>query len=182
MSDWTADEAGVSNSSAAYREIADAVADLIWASAHDLIRGNTETVARLIVAKLAHEHGLAPRETTAAGGGLSEDDIVRIMRESGAMSHLDINEEDVRDGHHRVGEVLPAMRLAYELGLTRAEQTPHRGGTVEAWLKSNREAYRTEQGANVWYAIDDLLNDLREHADTGTPLTESVQGPHPEED
>lgn len=116
MIDWTADERGVSNSSTAYREVADAVADLIWSSAHDLIRGNTRAVARLIVAKLAHEHGLAPRETTIAGGGLSEDDIVRIMRESGAMDTLDINEDDVRAGHRRVNEVLPAMRLAYEQG------------------------------------------------------------------
>lgn len=51
---------------------------------------------------------------------LSQDEIVRIMRETGALDRLDISEGDVRDGHHRVDEVLPAMELAYALGIARA--------------------------------------------------------------
>lgn len=52
---------------------------------------------------------------------LDMDEIVRIMRKSGALSTLDINERDVRDGHHRVGEVLPAMELAYAAGEARGD-------------------------------------------------------------
>jgi len=52
--------------------------------------------------------------------GLSQDDIVRIMRESGALDVLDINEDDVRAGHRRVREVLPSMEGAYALGAKRA--------------------------------------------------------------
>lgn len=119
---------------------------------------------------------------------LSEDDIIRIMRDSGAMSALDINEEDVRDGHHRVDEVLSAMKLAHELGLKRGEQTPAAVAiTVETWLKRHRDRHAEPPDSPyahppVWHWTDELLNDLRDHVDTGTPLTEPVAGPHPEED
>jgi hypothetical protein len=57
-----------------------------------------------------------------------------------------------------------------------------RGDAVAEWLRQRRERYYDFSGKRTgsWYALDDLLNDYRDHADTGTPLTEPVQGPHPE--
>lgn len=54
-----------------------------------------------------------------------------------------------------------------------AEQPgPHRArrdSDVEAWIKAAREEHPTYE---VWHAFDELLDDYRLHADTGTPLTE----------
>ncbi len=60
--DWTAGPRG-SNSSDAFERIVNEVTRLIHECAHDLIMGRTPGVARLIVAQLAHVHGMAPRET-----------------------------------------------------------------------------------------------------------------------
>lgn len=46
---------------------------------------------------------------------------------------------------------------------------PERGDAVEAWLLSYREAFGEK--SSVWYAIDDLLDDYRETADEGRPLS-----------
>jgi dihydroneopterin aldolase len=60
--DWTIDpETHRSNSSPEYLRLVEHVARLIRNSAHDLIGGRAESVARLIMAQLAHVHGLAPR-------------------------------------------------------------------------------------------------------------------------
>lgn len=57
---------------------------------------------------------------------------------------------------------------------------PRRGDVVEAWIKRARDDFQKEAapGATAWHVLDDLLNDYREHADTGTPLSENVEGPH----
>lgn len=50
---------------------------------------------------------------------------------------------------------------------------PRRGDHVEAWLKAQRD--RLEDGYGrmpAWYAVDDVLDAYRLHADTGTPLSE----------
>lgn len=61
--DWTVDpETGRSNSSAEYLRSVDEVARLIRGSGHSLINGHVRSVAALIVAQLAHVHGLAPAE------------------------------------------------------------------------------------------------------------------------
>lgn len=46
-----------------------------------------------------------------------------------------------------------------------------RGDPVEAWLKRKRDEYTWES----WHIIDDLLDDYRLHADTGTPLSDGVR-------
>lgn len=59
--DWTVDpNTGSSNSSPAYENLVAAVSELLRNSAHDLKSGNTESVAILIMAQLAHVHGMAP--------------------------------------------------------------------------------------------------------------------------
>ena len=61
---------------------------------------------------------------------------------------------------------------------------PRRGSDVEAFIKAARDRYLDCDGqrTGVWHALDDLLDRYREHADTGTPLSKPVAGPHPEED
>ena len=58
--EWTQGEDGSANSSAKFTWLAHQIADMIQASAYDLLKGHTLRVARVILAKLAHEHGLAP--------------------------------------------------------------------------------------------------------------------------
>jgi DNA polymerase-3 subunit epsilon len=54
-----------------------------------------------------------------------------------------------------------------------APHLPHRGDAVEAWLKSHRDQQHDQYGATpIWWALDNLLDRYRLHADTGTPLGE----------
>lgn len=56
-----------------------------------------------------------------------------------------------------------------------------RGSDVEAWIKRRRDELDGQAGGDItaeWMSLDSLLDDYRLHADTGTPLTEEVQGPH----
>ena len=57
--DWTA-RGGRTNSSDYFENLIVFVAELIRGSAHDLIAGRSESVARLIMAQLAHVKGLVP--------------------------------------------------------------------------------------------------------------------------
>src|SRR3954471_5116425 len=51
-------------------------------------------------------------------------------------------------------------------------QRPQRGSDVEAWIKRYRETYRDSIGqtTGAWWAIDGLLDDYQDHADSSTPL------------
>ena len=71
--DWTQDANGVSNNSRPFLAAVDAVAYLIRNQGHALINGYHTSVARLIVAQLAHKHGLTPAApgTPAKGPGES---------------------------------------------------------------------------------------------------------------
>lgn len=60
-SDWTMDpKTGRTNSSVRFEGLCDEVEDLIRGGAHSLIAGQAGNVARLIMAQLAHVHGLRP--------------------------------------------------------------------------------------------------------------------------
>jgi hypothetical protein len=58
--DWTQNDKGRVNSSPVFVELCAEVSRLIRNEAHTLITGDTFSVARLILAQLAHRHGLAP--------------------------------------------------------------------------------------------------------------------------
>lgn len=58
--DWTIKDGRVNNSDQ-FETLVERVDELIRGSAHDLIAGRSAIVARLIMAQLAHKHGLAPR-------------------------------------------------------------------------------------------------------------------------
>lgn len=59
--DWTCDANGVSNSSAEFVRLSEEVARLIRDSAQSLLAGGSANVGRLVMAQLAHKHGLVPR-------------------------------------------------------------------------------------------------------------------------
>jgi hypothetical protein len=58
--DWTLDSEGRSNSSPEFLRLCDEVERLIRSEAHSLIAGRADIAARLIMAHLAHVHGLKP--------------------------------------------------------------------------------------------------------------------------
>jgi hypothetical protein len=58
--DWTTDRGGRSNSSKRFEKLCDEVEAIIRSDAHSLIGGYAGSTARLIMAQLAHVHGLAP--------------------------------------------------------------------------------------------------------------------------
>jgi hypothetical protein len=64
--DWTQDDSGRSNSSPLFKSLIEEVARLIRQEAHFLLQGDTESAARLIMAQLAHKHGLTPARATPA--------------------------------------------------------------------------------------------------------------------
>jgi hypothetical protein len=56
--------------------------------------------------------------------------------------------------------------------------TPQRGDEVERWLKAFRDGLSPV--SDDWHTVDWLLDNYREHADTGTPLDAVVnRGPAP---
>lgn len=57
---WTEGDDYRSNTSAVFKALADEVERLIRSSARDLISGDAGGVARLIMAHLAHRHGMVP--------------------------------------------------------------------------------------------------------------------------
>lgn len=50
-----------------------------------------------------------------------------------------------------------------------------RGDEIEAWLKATRDKYAGYVPVEEWLALDAALDDYRLHADTGTPLSETVE-------
>lgn len=58
--DWTADSDGRTNSSEIYLHLVEEIERLIRGDAHMLISGRADATARLIMAQLAHIHGLVP--------------------------------------------------------------------------------------------------------------------------
>jgi len=60
MNDWT-EKDGISNSSDEYKNIVNAVDNLIRESAHMLIAGQTQKVARLIVSQLTRKWDMPPQ-------------------------------------------------------------------------------------------------------------------------
>ncbi len=63
------------------------------------------------------------------------------------------------------------------------QHVPTRGGDVAAWIKRKRDQFGQESqypDRRRWWVLDRLLDDYRDHADTGTPLDQDVAGPHGE--
>lgn len=55
-------------------------------------------------------------------------------------------------------------------------EIPARGDSVEEWLERKRDILRKD--SLLWHTVNDLLEDYRDHADTGTDLSSVVMGPY----
>lgn len=86
--DWTADASGRSNSSPLFEAMIEEVARLIRQEAHFLLQGDTESVARLIMAQLAHKHGLGPARSTPAEPLDVTSDAFRDALSSAMQDHI----------------------------------------------------------------------------------------------
>ena len=76
--DWTVDpETYRSNSSPEFRQLVSEVARLIKNEAHSLLNGQVESAARLIMAQLAHKHGLAPRKVAVQSVESNPEGLLR---------------------------------------------------------------------------------------------------------
>ena len=62
--DWTSHN-GWTNASPKFQCLCDEVERLIRSDAHSIVNGHAEITARLIMAHLAHVHGLAPTRQVA---------------------------------------------------------------------------------------------------------------------
>lgn len=57
---------------------------------------------------------------------------------------------------------------------------PQRGDAVETWIKSWRDEYAAAKdhhdfgGHDAYWALDQMLDDYRLHADTGMPIDQEV--------
>lgn len=69
------------------------------------------------------------------------------------------------------------FRAARDADAPEAHQC-RRDDDVAAWLKRRRDEFEQGKGseADYWDILDNLLDDYRLHADTGTPLDTEVKG------
>ena len=67
-----------------------------------------------------------------------------------------------------------------ELHATPVAPAPRRDDEVATWIKEKRDRYTQEEPNDFWQALDDLLDDCRLHADTGTPLNQPTPHPNPD--
>ncbi|HSX01557.1 MAG TPA: hypothetical protein VLF67_04930 [Candidatus Saccharimonas sp.] len=82
--DWTVDpESGRSNSSERFRDLEQAVTALIVGDAHKLIAGRARDTAGLILAQLAHKHGLVPADHVGP-----QFTSVKLHEDDGSLSGL----------------------------------------------------------------------------------------------
>lgn len=76
--DWTVDpETKRSNSSPEFTNLVSEISRLIKDSAHGLLNGQVEKAARLILAQLAHKHGLAPHRVSVQSAETNPQGTVR---------------------------------------------------------------------------------------------------------
>lgn len=106
--DWTRGADGRSNTSDAYRTLVDEVDALIRSEAHALIHGQSHTVAALIVAQLAHKHGVEPlpvQPDPPAEPSVRERALVHTAFYAGCSAEMVLAETPVR---------LAAMQAAHD--------------------------------------------------------------------
>lgn len=75
----------------------------------------------------------------------------------------------------RVGIEYSPLYMEPSQVLTPTHHQPHRDDAVARWLKAKRDKAGAAQHEYAYHIIDWLLDDYREHADTGTPLDATVE-------
>ena len=86
--DWTIDpDTHRSNSSPEFRELVSEVARLIKDEARNLLNGQVEIAAGLIVAQLAHKHSLAPRHVSVQSAEFNEEGVLHGIFEWNGVAY-----------------------------------------------------------------------------------------------
>lgn len=80
---------------------------------------------------------------------ITEQQMLKIMDETGALNHLDINEQDFLDGHSRADTYVKVIERAYTLGCERAQ----------AFVKAAAEHVTTD-GTDSWNDMVDAWDQL----------------------
>jgi hypothetical protein len=93
---WTVSSKGASNSSTAFVELCDAVERLIRDDAHMLIAGGVHETARLIMAHLAHKHGLELGAAAEARGYRKAIEALRGQAAEFEASNSPVSARDCR--------------------------------------------------------------------------------------
>jgi hypothetical protein len=116
------------------------------------------------------------------GGDMTPDPDLDLEPLRARLADVQRHLSDAIESCKQLGRMASQALMARDQALNprAASHESRRGSDVEAWIKRHRELYgRTD---DKWHAIDYMLDDYRDHADTGTPLDREVQGPHSEED
>jgi hypothetical protein len=87
--DWTALD-GRCNSSPRFLELCAEIERLIRGDAHMLIAGRADKTARLILAQLAHKHGVGPLDAAIAAGRAQAAEDIRAGMLSGVRMPDDL--------------------------------------------------------------------------------------------
>lgn len=125
------------------------------------IEARLDRVADELKAKVQHME--APHEFSPAIGGNG-------MTDPEKMENWPIQKKFAYDQGFKAGQLETTRRFSAE---------------VEAWIKFHRDEFGSTEGQwsteAEWRALDVLLDDWREHMQTGTPLSQAVVRTHQDE-
>ncbi|MFE0207033.1 hypothetical protein [Streptomyces sp. NPDC058985] len=102
-------------------------------------------------------------------------DRAAVLREAADAVLQASHGEPLRDAYSAYMRAVGLLRrMADETAAT--ETQPRRGDQFETWLKQQRDDYASDRANDpaTYDVLDDLLDQYRLHADTGTPLGEHV--------
>jgi hypothetical protein len=184
-------ERAVSSPAPAARAAAQDPTPLRW-GLNDVLWGDDDTVTVLLSGpagepywlELDPERAGVLREDLAGPDGAAVVDRAAVLRELADRADPANEASWFGDFGHLVGEWIRKQadyeerRLAGEARDEREAPhpetafTPRRGDSVEAWLRDWRDQFGHK--GPTWVELDNVLDDYRLHADTGTPLGEHV--------
>jgi hypothetical protein len=125
--DWTVKD-GRANSSDKFVELMEVIEDIIISSARDLIGGKRHKVARLILAVLAHKHGMAPPEVIPNAELFVPKNlegcfkVLKIALSEGELTRFkEMPEGDYIKYHHNLGRCIRNNWNLWEEGSTLRE-------------------------------------------------------------
>jgi hypothetical protein len=117
----------------------------------------------------AHRIGHKTWELGHGGLRIGREDL-RALADAGLVHHHGVSEAKI------IISITDAGRDTLITDLTQwPTHQPRRGDAVEAWLTERRNDHRRNDATTPAIAVDDLLEEWRLRADTGTPLGEVVR-------
>jgi hypothetical protein len=168
-SDWTCDESGRSNSSEAFVGLVAAVESLIRGEAASLIAGRADTVAGLIVAQLAHAHGLIPEENAEGLLDAIERLNATIERQEKELADLraiaSLDPDALRDAEAENDRLRSQLEDREERLRTAADLCERERREADRWQTHPDQGVRKYQAGASW-AFGEALTALRTDRET----------------